>query len=445
MRTCSSCGFENAEEGKACPLCGASATMVTPLSDEAPTLEMPTTQRMGESSRAPRTAVDAIGRVYAERYRVEDLLGSGGMGQVFRVRDLRDDVERALKVLHPENEGDADRIQRFKREIGILSRLSHPAIPPILDWGTEQSDLFYVSELIEGEDLKLAVQRRGAFPVAEAMAIAAAVAEALAAAHALGIVHRDVKPNNIRIARDGSVRLLDFGLARGVGIDMATLTRTGVVVGTPGYMSPEQFQAIAVDERTDIYSLGVVLFEMLTGSLPFTAQTPMALAMKHLMDPPPLPRSLRSELPVWAEKVVLRCLDKDPARRFPTALALLAELRASRSDARVRARRLPSGDSLVEDPGGQSEWALVLAAPAEKQGWAAGMALRFEERYYRLESVEPPAQASPRWTYRFSFWPPEVIFRRLVDYEQDCAEQTAAREQTLGRRLGRWLSGRKTP
>jgi serine/threonine protein kinase len=443
MRNCSSCGFENAETGKACPLCGASETFLKPLPDEQATLEMPETQKLGEGTRFVRPAPEALGRVYAERYRVDSLLGAGGMGQVFRVRDLREDVDRALKVLHARDEQNADRIQRFKREIGILSKLSHPAIPPVLDWGSEQDDLFYVCELIEGEDLKLAIQRRGPFPVDEAVGVVAAVADALAAAHSLGIVHRDVKPNNIRIALDGSVRLLDFGLARGVGIDMTALTRTGVVVGTPGYMSPEQFQAIAVDERTDIYSLGVVLFEVLTGCLPFTAQTPMALAMKHMMDPPPLPRSLRPGVPVWAERIVLRCLEKDPARRFPTALALQAELRATRTG-RIRARRLPSGDSLVEDPGGQSEWALVLGSPSEKTGWAPGMALRFEDRYYRLESVESPVAGTPRWTYRFAFWPSEIVFRQIVDYEQDCAERAAARERSLGSRLGQWLSGRRS-
>jgi serine/threonine protein kinase len=443
MRTCPSCGFENAEDGKACPLCGASETAVTPLPDE-PTLEMPPTQRVGDAPRAHRRAPEAKGRLYADRYRVEDLLGAGGMGQVFRVRDMREDVERALKVLHPEDEGDAERIQRFRREIGILSKLSHPAIPPILDWGSEEGDLFYVCELIEGEDLKLSILRRGPFPAAEAVAVAAAVAEALAAAHALGIVHRDVKPNNIRIARDGSIRLLDFGLARGVGVDMTALTRTGVVVGTPGYMSPEQFQAIAVDERTDIYSLGVVLFEMLTGCLPFTAQTPMALAMKHMMDPPPLPRSLRPDVPVWAERIVLRCLQKDPVHRYPTALSLQAELRATRSEARVRARRLASGDSVIEDPGGQSEWALVLASQHEKTGWAPGMALRFEDRYYRLDGIDAPATDTPRWTYRFAFWPAEIVFRQIVDYDQDCTARVAAREGSLGSRLGRWLSGRRS-
>ena len=203
------------------------------------------------------------------------------MGQVFRVEDQTSGQTLALKVLRPLDSDDADRVRRFQREIQILTRIRHPVVLHILDWGDSPAGLYFVTELVDGEDLKLAIRRRGPWPAAEAAALGATLADALAAAHAQGVVHRDVKPNNVMIARDGSVRLLDFGLARGAGIDLTTLTRTGTILGTPGYMSPEQFDAHGVDERSDVYSLGVVLFEVLTGRLPFTGQTPIAVALAH--------------------------------------------------------------------------------------------------------------------------------------------------------------------
>jgi len=440
MRTCESCGFENAEAGKACALCGASEVL-TPRPDDLATLELSRRGRAGEGSETARAA--AVGRVYAGRYRVDAFIGSGGMGQVFRVRDLEGGQDLALKVLHPLVEEDADRSDRFRREIAILAKIRHPAVPRIHGWGTQDGALFFVSELVEGHDLKADIQGRGAWPPAEAARLAATIADALAAAHALGIVHRDVKPNNIMLAGDGSVRLLDFGLARGSGIGMSTLTRTGMIVGTPGYMSPEQFDGHGVDERSDVYSLGVVLFELLTARLPFMGQTPIAVAMKHKTEPPPPPRTLRREVPAWLDRIVLRCLEKDPAARFASASELAAELRKPRTGAGPQRRRLPSGDLLVEDESETSDWALVLAAPEEKSGWAAGMALRYGDRYYRLGQVAAPTEASQRWTYRFGFWPEGEVFRRIVDYEQDCAEREAARSSGLGVRLQKWISGRK--
>jgi serine/threonine protein kinase len=440
MRTCESCGFENAEPGKACALCGASEVRVTPDPERA-TVELSAT---GGRAAGPRDRpMAAIGCVFANRYRVEAFLGSGGMGQVFRVRDTKDQRDLALKVLHPLGAQDADRAERFRREIGILAKITHSAVPRIHDWGTDDEALFFVSDLVDGHDLKIDIQRRGAWPPAEAARLVATVADALGAAHALRIVHRDVKPNNIMIAFDGSVRLLDFGLARGGGIDITTLTRTGMIVGTPGYMSPEQFDGQDVDERSDLYSLGVVLFEMLTGRLPFIGQTPIAVAMKHKTEAPPSPRSLRREVPAWLDRAVLKCLEKDPRDRFATAAELATEMRKPRSGAAPCRRLLPTGDFLIEDDAETSEWSLVLAATDEKSGWTAGMALRYGDHYHRLREVSAPDEAGRRWTYRFDSWPEGEVFRRIVDYAQDCAEREAARSAPLRVRFQKWISGRK--
>src|SRR5262245_43375676 len=433
MRTCPSCGFENAEEGKACPLCGVSGASAPTLEAELATMEM----KPGQKARSrPRKGPLPV---YGGRYEVVAELGQGGMGRVFRVRDREDGRELALKVLQPEHAPRPERADRFRREIAVLAKMEHPAIPRIHGWGSE---LYFVSDLVQGVDLKLEIQRRGTLPVPEACAVVATVADALASAHARGIVHRDVKPNNIMIASDGSVRLLDFGLARGMGIDMAVLTRTGTIIGTPGYMSPEQFEGQDIDERTDIYSLGVVLFEVLTGRLPFVGQTPIAVAMKHKTEVPPLPRSLRGDLPVWLERLVLHCLRKAPEERLSSMAELAAELRRERPAGRPQKRRLASGDAVVEDGAGVTAWALVLQAPREKAGWSEGMALSFEQRFYRLEAVEAPARASGRWMYRFQAWPEGEVFRRLVDYERDCAARQPMAGDGIGARLSRWISGK---
>ena len=254
MRTCDACGFENAEPSKPCALCGASE--IVHATSDLSTIAAPATPTPAGGASRPRVE---IGQIFGERYRALSLLGSGGMGEVFRVEDQTSGQPLALKVLRPLDGDDGDRVRRFQREIQILTRVQHPAVLHILDWGDSPAGLYFVTELVDGEDLKLAIRQRGPWPAAAAAALGATLADALAAAHAQGVVHRDVKPNNVMIARDGSVRLLDFGLARGAGIDLTTLTRTGTILGTPGYMSPEQFDAHGVDERSDVYSLGVVL------------------------------------------------------------------------------------------------------------------------------------------------------------------------------------------
>lgn len=416
MNRCPSCGLDNVEIGKPCPSCGAiegiteaqeMGTVVKPLSAE-------------EIAKA-RGSNYPMGHMYAHRYRIDGFIGRGGMGSVYRVLDTQDNLEMALKILHKEF-AESEGQDRFKREIEILARLRHPSVPKVFGWGITDKEMYFVAEFVDGEDLKTIIHERGPWNPVEAAELAAKIADVLFIAHGKGIVHRDIKPHNIMIDKDGAVKLLDFGVARGKGAGMETLTKTGMIVGTPEYMSPEQFGTNKVDERSDIYSLGVVLFELLTGHTPFDGETPVAIALKVVGEAPTAPRELRKDIPAWMERIVLQCMDKDPKKRYWTAAELAADLRKQRTGAGPRRRWLPTGDAVIEDDSDSTDWALILSSAREKSEWDPGVGVRFSERLYKLQNVEPPNQKSPRWSYYFSYWPEQEVFRRLIDYDKYISE-----------------------
>jgi serine/threonine protein kinase len=353
------------------------------------------------------------------------------------VTDLGTTATMALKVLHAPVMQQAGGLPRFRREIEVLQKLDHPAIPTIYDSGIIDGEMYFVAEFIEGENLRELIRREGALEVERTLAIVTSVADALTKAHERGVIHRDVKPHNIMIDTDGGIHLLDFGLARGVGIDMKTITASGMIVGTPEYMSPEQFEGSRVDARSDIYSLGVVMFQMLTGALPFEGDTPMALALKHTRQVPPDPRSIREDLPPWLGRIILRCLEKAQRKRYPNAEELTAALNKVRGDDADR-RRMPNGDWIVigdEQPEG---FVMSIVSTEEKASWTAPMTLLFEERYYRLGLVEIDSGPPERWLYHFDHWPETEVFRKVVDYEQHCAEMRS-RPKGLRDRLKKML------
>ena len=267
------------------------------------------------------------GDVIAGRYDVGDVVGAGGMSTVYKALDRLLERTVALKVLHPQYEHDAEHAQRFRNEARAVAQLSHPNIVTVIDRGQSDGHQFIVFEYVEGENLKQLLAGRGPLPVQRALELTLQVAAGLAFAHARGIVHRDVKPQNVLVAVDGSAKVTDFGIARSLDLELG-FTQTGTVLGTSGYLSPEQATGMPVTAATDVYSLGVVLFELLTGDVPFPGENLVAVAMRHLNEAPPSVRERRPDAPLRLAAAVERALAKDPAERFPTMDAFAAELRA---------------------------------------------------------------------------------------------------------------------
>jgi serine/threonine-protein kinase len=269
---------------------------------------------------------DALTQALAGRYVIEHELGQGGMASVYQARAPGRAEPVAIKVMNP-NLADALDSKRFVREMGVAASLDHPLIVPLIDSGHAGAALFYVMPFVSGESLYDRLQREGRLPVPDAIGIARDVATALVYAHERGVMHRDVKPENILLAR-GRALIADFGLARAIGAaDYTKLTATGVIVGTLYYMSPEQLREEPdLDQRTDVYSLGCMLYEMLSGELPYTGRTLTEVASRILRGPIPSVRRLRPEVPASVDEAIRHALAKVRADRFTTMSELLAAL-----------------------------------------------------------------------------------------------------------------------
>lgn len=322
----------------------------------------------------------------AQRYLLLERIAVGGMGEVHLATDERLGRRVAVKVLAPVYADSPDFVERFRREALTAAALSHPNIAQVYDYGVDGSNHFIVMEHVEGSDLARLLREHGRLTPADAVRVAEQVCAALAAAHRAGVVHRDIKPGNVMVRPDGTVKVTDFGIAQAKGL--ASLTETGTVMGTAAYVAPEQAQGRPSTPATDLYSLGVLLFQMLTGAVPFEGDTPVAVAMRHLDEPMPLPSSRVADLPANLDEVVTRATAKNPAERYRDADAMADALRGREqlADAATRAMPLAEPTAVLGAPddheaarpaagGGTAVMPAVgagLAAAAVAAGAAAG-------------------------------------------------------------------------
>jgi serine/threonine-protein kinase len=265
-----------------------------------------------------------IGNLLRGRYRLDERIGSGGMSTVYRAFD--ETLERwvAIKVLHQTMEDDPIQLERFRREARTVARLSHPHVVTVIDAGEDDGHPFIVFEYVDGDTLKALIRRSGPLPVVEAVAYAIEIGRGLMAAHHERLVHRDVKPQNVLIDPDGRAKVTDFGISR--SLDSDGLTATGRVLGTTDYVAPEQALGEEVTEQSDVYSLGICLFEMLTGSVPFTAESQVGVAMKHVREPMPDVQALRPEISAALAAIVERSTSKERRNRYADAAEMVDDL-----------------------------------------------------------------------------------------------------------------------
>jgi len=264
------------------------------------------------------------GSIFAGRYQIIEELGQGGMGKVYKVLDTEIKEKAAIKLIKPGIAADEETIERFRNELIIARKISHRNVCRMFHLGKYEGFHYIVMEYVPGEDLKSFIKRARLIPAGTAISIALQVCEGLAEAHRLGVVHRDLKPGNIMIDKEGNAKIMDFGIAR--SLEAKGITRAGVMIGTPEYMSPEQVEGKELDQRSDIYSLGVILYEMVTGCVPFEGETPFSIALKHKSEIPKRPKEINAQIPEDLSQVILKCLEKDKEKRPETAEQLLADL-----------------------------------------------------------------------------------------------------------------------
>ena len=309
---CPKCQAENPETKQFCGDCGEQLPPFKNIHKEVTeTLQTPVHEL-------------STGSTFAGRYQVIEELGKGGMGRVYKVFDTDIKEKIALKLLRPEIILGKETVERFSNELKLARKISHRNVCRMFDLGKAEGTTFITMEFVAGEDLKKLIRKMGQVSAGRAVSIARQVCEGLAEAHHLGVVHRDLKPQNIMVDEDGNARIMDFGIAR--SLKGKGITGVGVMIGTPEYMSPEQIEGKEVDQRSDIYSLGIILYEMVTGRVPFEGDTPFTIGVKHKSEIPRDPREVNAQIPQDLGRLILKCLEKERGKRYRSAVDLQADL-----------------------------------------------------------------------------------------------------------------------
>jgi serine/threonine protein kinase len=309
---CPRCQADNPEETRYCGHCGLDLRKEGE-DDAAATW----------TSQTPRRGLDR-GTTFARRFEIIEEIGKGGMGTVYKAFDTKIKEIVALKILKPEIASDPEIIERFRNEIKLARKVAHRHVCRMYDLGEEGLSFFISMEFVAGEDLKSFIRRSGHLIELKTLGLARQISEGLAEAHRLGVVHRDLKPQNIMIDREGNAKIMDFGIAR--SLHARGITGTGVIIGTPEYMSPEQADARDVDSRADIYSFGAILYEMVTGRVPFDGDTPLSIVLQHKSTPAPDPRKINAQISPGLGTIILRCLEKEKGRRYQKMSEILEDL-----------------------------------------------------------------------------------------------------------------------
>lgn len=409
-----------------------------------------------ESDRTPEMA--AVGRVLDGKYRLDAFLSRGGMGAVYEATHVMLNRKVAVKLISPALVSSPDTVRRFQREARAVTHLNHPNIVRVHDLGqTADGSLYIAMDLIAGEDLNAVIERSGTFEASRIVHILRQVVSALAHAHAQGIVHRDLKPHNIMIGRGQDGRdlatLLDFGIAKTFEVDAQTkVTSTGFAVGTPHYMSPEQAGAGPVDARSDLYAIGVILYQMLAGEPPFADASTPAILVKHLTETPVRPSAKRPEraVPPGLERIAMRCLEKKPEARFQSADELLRTLEAGDSTADYNAAptvpvavpktRTTPAATAAAIPQPRSRWR-AYAAGAAIVAMLSVVAVGLVNRSNRRAAAAPPEstpQAQPE--------PAAVTQEPVEPAQQDAAGgRSPMMSRALTQRVRALLAQRKMP